>query len=129
MRCLSWKKIFRVSGNCWTRHLAYRYEIFRSCDDYVLPITTLVKEDFFSELKTGYPKNIDIQRTNHTIESFNIETGRELTELCLKIDVILQADVFEKFIKVSLKERRINLHYGTYATKMEFIIQCIVYFP
>ena len=38
----------------------------------------------------------------------NIKTGKEFTDLYLKSDVILLADVFEKFIKVSLKEFEIN---------------------
>ena len=88
--------------------MAYPYEYFKSLDDYDLPITNLVKEDYFSKLKIGYPKNNEIQRTNEIIDTFRIKTGRELTELCLKTDVVLLADVFEKFTKVSLNESKIN---------------------
>ena len=82
--------------------LAYPYEYFKSLDDYDLSITNLVKEDYFSKLKNGCPENSEIQRTNEIIETFKIKTGKELTELYLKTDVVLLADVFEKFLKVSL---------------------------
>ena len=88
--------------------MAYPDEYFKPLDDYDLPITNLVKEDYFSKLKNGYPEKIEIQRTNEIIDTFRIKTGRELTELCLKTDVVLLADVFEKFIKVSLNEFKIN---------------------
>ena len=51
---------------------------------------------------------MEIQRTKEIIEIFNIKNGKELTELYLKSDVILLADVFEKFIKVSVNEFDIN---------------------
>ena len=35
---------------------------------------------------------------------FNIKSGKELTKFYLKSDVILLADVFEKFVKVSTEE-------------------------
>ena len=90
------------------KKLAYPYEYFKSLEDYDLPITNLTKEDYFSKLKNGYPDDEEIERTNKIIETFNIKTGKELTELYLKSDVILLADVFEKFIKVSIKEFEIN---------------------
>ena len=55
-----------------------------------------------------YPDDEEIERTNKIIETFNIKNGRELTQLYLKSDVILLADIFENFIKVSLKEFKIN---------------------
>ena len=39
---------------------------------------------------------------------FNTKSGKELTKLYLKSDVILLADVFEKFVKVSTEEYGIN---------------------
>ena len=59
-------------------------------------------------MKNGYPRDSEIQRTNEIIETFKIKTGKELTELYLKTDVVLLADVFEKFIKVSLNDFKIN---------------------
>ena len=39
---------------------------------------------------------------------FNIKNGEELTQIYLKCDVLLLACVFEKFIKISVKEYSIN---------------------
>ena len=55
-----------------------------------------------------YPDDEEIERTNKIIQTFNIKNGQELTQLYLKSDVILLADVFEKFIKVSYKQFKIN---------------------
>ena len=49
-----------------------------------------------------------MKRTKKIIEIFNIKDGEELTRLYCKTDVILLADVFEKFVKVSTKEYKIN---------------------
>ena len=46
------------------------------------------------------------------IELFDIKNGEELTQLFFKSDVILLADVFEKFVKVSTKENGINPLYS-----------------
>ena len=88
--------------------MAYPYEYFKSLDDYDLSVFNLLKEDYFSKLKNGYPEDSEIQRTNKIIETFKIKTGKELTELYLKTDVVLLAVVFEKFIIVSLNEFKIN---------------------
>ena len=66
------------------------------------------KEDFFSKLKNDYPDDKEIERTKKIIEMFNIKDGEELTKLYCKTDVILLADGFEKFVKVSTKEYEIN---------------------
>ena len=58
----------------------------------------LQKQDYFSKLKNDYPDDEEIERTNKIIQTFNIKNGEELTQLYLKSDVILLADVFEKFI-------------------------------
>ena len=68
----------------------------------------LKKEDCFSKLKNKCPDDEELERTNKKIEKFNIKDGEELTEIYLKCDVLLLACVFEKIIKVSVKEFGIN---------------------
>ena len=54
------------------------------------------------------PDRGEVDRTNDVIRLFNIKNGRQLTELYCKADVILLADIFEKFIEVSRTEFGIN---------------------
>ena len=91
-----------------TKKLAYPYENFNSIDDYKKPVDKLKKEDFFNKLKNKCLDDEEIERTMNNIEKFNIKNGEELTEIYLKIDVFLLACVFEKFIKVSINEFKIN---------------------
>ena len=102
------KKEFPDKWQYLNKKLAYPYEYFNSIDDYKKPVHNLKKEDFFSKLKNKCPDDEEIQRTKQIIEIFNIKDGKELTELYLKSDVILLADVFEKFIKISVEEFGIN---------------------
>ena len=91
--------------------LAYPYEFYKTLEDYGKPIEELInygKEAYFSEAKNKIPDKEEIDRTNEIIKLFNIKNGRELTELYNKADVILLADIFEKFIKVSKTEFGIN---------------------
>ena len=66
------------------------------------------KEDFFSKLKNKYPKDEEIERIKGIISLFKIKDGEELTKLYCKSDVILLADVFEKFVKEPTKKYGIN---------------------
>ena len=91
-----------------TKKLAYPYEYFKSIDDYQKPVDNLKQADFFSKLKNDYPDDEEIERTKQIIKLFNIENGEELTEIYLESDVLLLTCVFEKFIKVSVKEFGIN---------------------
>ena len=91
-----------------TKKLAYPYEYFNSIDDYQKPVDNLDKKDFFSKLKKKCPDDEEIQRTMDIIKRFNIKNGKELTEIYLKSDVLLLACVFEKVIKVSVNEYKIN---------------------
>ena len=91
-----------------TKKLAYQYEFFNCIEDYQKPVNDLKKEDFFSKLKHKCPDDDEIERTKDIIERFNIKNGEKLTEIYLKSDVLLLACVFEKFIKVSINEFKIN---------------------
>ena len=91
-----------------TKKLAYPYEYFNSIDDYKKPVDSLEKKDFFSKLKNKCPDDDEIERTREIIKRFNIKNGEELTEIYFKSDVLLLACVFEKFIKVSVNEFKIN---------------------
>ena len=90
------------------KKLAHPYEIFNSTDDYHKPVYNLKKENFFSKLKNKCPDEEEIERTMNIIKKFNIKNGEDLTEICLKSDVLLLACVSEKFIKVSVNEFDIN---------------------
>ena len=68
------------------------------------------KEDFFSKLKNDYPDDEEIERTKEIIEIFKIKDGEQLTKLYCKCDVILLADVFEKFEKYPPKNIRLILY-------------------
>ena len=91
-----------------TKNLAYPYDYFNSIDDYEKPVDSVKKEDFFSKLKNKCPDDEDIERTKEIIKKFDIKNGEELTEIYLKSDVLLLTCVFEKFIKVSVNEFKIN---------------------
>ena len=93
------------------KKLAYPYEYYKTIEDYENPIDTLLhcgNEAYYSRTKNSIPDQEEIDRTNEIIKIFNIKNGRELTELYNKADVIILADIFEKFIKVSISEFGIN---------------------
>ena len=102
------KKEFPDKWPYINKKLAYPYEYFNSIDDYKKSVHNLKNVNFFSKLKNKYPDNEEIQHMKEIINVFNIKNGVELTELYLKSDVILLADVVEKFIKISLEEYEIN---------------------
>ena len=102
------KKKFPDKWQYLNKKLAYPYQYFNSIDDYQKSVDNLKKEDFFSKLKNGYPDDDEIDRTEEIVKLFNIKDGEEITKLYCKSDVILLADVFEKFVKVSTKEYKIN---------------------
>ena len=90
------------------KKLAYPYQYFNSVDDYQKPVDNLKTEDFFSKLKYKCPDDEEIERTKEIIKVFDIKNGEELTKLYCKSDVILLADVIEKFVKESFEEYGIN---------------------
>ena len=102
------KKEFPDKWQYSNKKLAYPYQYFNSIDDYKKPVNDLKKEDFFSKLKNDYTDDNEIERTKEIIKLFNIKDGEQLTKLYCKSDVIFLADVFEKFVKVSTEEYKIN---------------------
>ena len=102
------KKEFPDKWYYLNKNTAYPYEYFNNIDDYQKTVDNLEKEDFFSKLKNKSPDDEEIQRTKEVNKMFDIKNGEELTELKLKSDVILLADVFEKIIKISIDEYGIN---------------------
>ena len=98
-----WKKNFLIYG-IFQKKLADPYEYFSSINDYQKPVDNIKKEDFFSKLKNKSTDDEEIQRTKETIEIFDIKNGEKLTELYLKSEQSLLADVFEKIIKTSFAE-------------------------
>ena len=104
------------------KKLAYPYEYFNSIDDYKKPVDKLEKEDFFSKLKNDYHDNDETERTKEIIKLFDVKNGKELIKLYCKSDVILLADVFEKFVKVSFEEYKINSLY--YVSLPGYTYQC-----
>ena len=93
------------------KKIAYPYEFYKTLQDYEKPIGELLKagnEAYYSKTKNEIPDQDEINRTNEIIKLFNIKNARELTELYNKADIILLADIFEKFLKVSKIEFGIN---------------------
>ena len=89
--------------------MAYPYEYFNCIDyKYEKPVNLLKKVDFFCKLKTECPSDVYIDRTKEINEFFDNKNGEQLTELYCKSDVILKADIFEKFIERSFKDIDIN---------------------
>ena len=105
------KKEFHDKWQYLNKKLAYPYQNSNNINDYQKPVDNLKKEDFFSKLKNECPDDDEIERTKEIIKLFDIKNGEELTKLYCKSDVILLADVIEKFVKVSFEEYAINLLY------------------
>ena len=98
------KKNFPEKWQYLNKKLAHPYQYFNSIDDYKKPVDNMKKEDFFSKLKNQCPDDDEIERTKEIIKLFDNKNGEELTKLCCKSDVILLADVIEKFVKVCFEE-------------------------
>ena len=88
--------------------LAYPYQYFNSIDEYKEPVDDSKKEDFFSKLKNKCRDVEEIQRNREVIKLFDIKNGEGVTKLFCKRDVVLLADVIEKFINVSFEGYDIN---------------------
>ena len=92
------------------KKLAYPYEKF-NLNNLHEPLN-LTKEDYWSTLTQSHPCEDDIKRTQQLIDTYNITTAQELTELYLKVDVLQLTDVFENFVEKSTLEYGINPLYS-----------------
>ena len=103
-----------LTDDLFKKKLAYPYEKFNLNN---LRKTTheplnLTKEDYWSTLNQSYPCEDDIKRTQQLIDTYNITTAQELTELYLKMDVLQLTDVFENFVETSTLMYGINPLYS-----------------
>ena len=116
------KKEFPDKWQFLNKKLAYPYQSFNSIDDYRKPVDKLKKEDFFNKLANKCPDYDEKERTNELIEIFHFKNGEKLTKFYCKSDVILLADVVEKFVKVSTEEYGINPLYSV--SLLDYKYQC-----
>ena len=72
----------------------------------------LTKADFWSTLKQACPSDEEIKRTQEIFEKYKIKHGQESSMLCLKMDVLHLADVFENFVEKATFEYNINPLYS-----------------
>ena len=98
------KKEFPGKWQNLNKKLAYPNQYFSSIGDYKKPVDKLKKYDFFSNLKNKCADDEEIERTKEIIKSFDIKNGEDSTKLYCKSDVILLANVIEKFVEVSFEE-------------------------
>ena len=88
-----------LTDDLFKKKLAYPYEKFK-VNNLHEPLN-LTKEDYWSTLTQSYPCEDGIKRTQQLIDTYNITTAQELTELYLKMDVLQLTDVFENFVETS----------------------------
>ena len=99
-----------LTDDLFKKKLAYPYEKF-NLNNLHEPLN-LTKEDYWSTLTQSYPCEDDIKRTQQLIDTYNITTAQELTELYLKMDVLQLTDVFKNFVEKSTLEYGINPLYS-----------------
>ena len=105
-------RVIKHNSSLVTRRGVYPY-------DYVTSINKLketklpLKEDFYSKLYDEEISDKDYQHTIHVWKTFNCQTLQDYHDY-LKSDVLLLADVFEKFRKTCLKHYKLDpCHYYT----------------
>ena len=99
-----------LTDDLFKKKLAYPYKKF-NLNNLHEPLN-LTKEDYWSTLTQSYPCEDDIKRTQQLIDTYNITTAQELTELYLKMDVLQLTDVFENFVETSTLMYGINPLYS-----------------
>ena len=67
--------------------MAYPYEYFNKIEDYQDSVNILKKEDIYCKLKSNYPDDSEIERSNQNNKLFDIE-NEELTRFNMKTNLI-----------------------------------------
>ena len=105
--------VFKKNVDLLTRKGVYPYDYISSLDK-LLETSLPPKEAFYSQL---YDEDISDEDYQHAIlvwNTFNCKTIRDYHNLYLKTDVLLLADVIEKFRKTCLKHYQLDpAHYYT----------------
>ena len=101
------KKEFPDKWNYWTWKLAYAYEYFNSIDNSKKAVDNL-KKIFFRKVKNTCLDNEQREQKSVINKLFDIENAKKVTQLCLKSDVFLLSDAFEKLINVKTKDFHTN---------------------
>ena len=74
----------------------------------------LSREDFYSLLNDSYVSNGDYEHAKTVWREFNVENSGEYSDLYLKDDVLLLADIFENFRNNGIKAYGLDpAHYYT----------------
>ena len=83
------------------KKVVYPYEHFFTGEQNEKPLSNITLEDFHSKISQCFPADGEIERRNDFHKVFVLINGKELTELHNKSHVILLADSFAEFVKVS----------------------------
>ena len=75
------KKEFVDHWELSTKKLAYAYECFFKIEDYQKLVNNLKEKHLFSNLKSVFPDDSEIERTNQFINLFDFDNGEKLTRL------------------------------------------------
>ncbi|KAL4132169.1 hypothetical protein QTP88_009376 [Uroleucon formosanum] len=108
-----------------TRKVVYPYEfteVWSKLKETALP----PKEYFYSTLTEEHIKDEEYQHAIEVWNHFNCETLGEYSDLYLKIDVLLLADVFENFRDICLKTYNLDAAFYYTAPGLSFDV-CLKY--
>lgn len=110
-----WKKLREVKFNLLTTKGIYPYSHMKSWESLqerqLPPI-----ESFYDQLHDNNISEKDYEHAQKVWREFNIQTMQEYTELYLKTDILLLADIFETFRFNSIKLYELDpVHYCTLA--------------
>ncbi|GBN50940.1 hypothetical protein AVEN_114505-1 [Araneus ventricosus] len=90
-----------------TRKGVYPYD-YMDCEEKYEETELPPIKDFYNRLNDSNIKDDDYKHAQNVWKSFNIKNLREYSELYVKTDVLILADIFEKFRDVCLKTYKLD---------------------